>query len=59
MPTEKADDLCFKTKLILEAGGKVVDTSVPIRSHIRCLSNLVEHMSANEDDYEEQATGSP
>lgn len=57
--TDKGDDLCLETELVLKARSKVVDTTVAIRSYVGHFSDLVEHMSASEKEDADQAHRSP
>jgi hypothetical protein len=57
--THRGNDLSFETELILEAASEVADTALAISSDVGNLADVVEHVSAGEEQNSDQADGSP
>lgn len=57
--THSGDNLCLETELVLEATGEVADTTLAVGSNIRDLANVVEHVTAGEEQDHDQADSSP
>ena len=57
--THRSNNLRLKPILILKPASKVTYTSLAIRNHIRDFSNVVEHVSAREEENGNQADGGP
>ncbi len=57
--TYGSHDLCLQAKLVLESTSKVTNTSVSISGHIRDLSNVIEHLTAGEEEDGDQAESRP
>ena len=57
--THSGNDLCLETELVLEATGEVADTTLAISSNVRNLANVIEHVTAGEEQDHDQADGSP
>jgi hypothetical protein len=57
--TNCSNNLRLETELILETSGKVADTTLSIARHIWHLSDVVEHVSACEEQNRDQADCSP
>jgi hypothetical protein len=57
--THCSNDLGLETELVLEATSKVVDTTLTVGLNIWDLADVVEHVSAREEQNSDQADGSP
>lgn len=57
--THASNDLSLHTILVLETIGKVADASLSITSHIRNLADVVEHVSAGEEQDGDEGNGGP
>jgi hypothetical protein len=57
--THCSNDLGLETELVLEATSKVVDTTLAVGLNIWDLADVVEHVSAREEQNSDQADGSP
>lgn len=57
--TNSGNDLCLETELVLETAGKVGETTLAIVTSVGHLANVVEHVSAGEEQDENQADGGP
>lgn len=57
--THSGNNLDLKTKLALEATGKVSNASLAISRNIRDFSNMIEHVAANEEKNGNHAASSP
>jgi hypothetical protein len=57
--THSGNDLGLETELVLETAGEVADTALAISSNVGNLADVVEHVSAGEEQNSDQADGSP
>jgi hypothetical protein len=57
--THCGNDLSLKTELVLEATSKVADTTLAVGLNIGDLADVVEHVSAREEQDGDQADGGP
>jgi hypothetical protein len=57
--THCGNDLSLKTELVLEATSKVADTTLAVGLDIGDLADVVEHVSAREEENGDQADGGP
>ena len=57
--THSSNDLRLHAILILETAGKVTDPTTPVACHIWHFSNMVEHVSAREQQNHDQTDTSP
>jgi hypothetical protein len=57
--THSSNDLGLETELVLETTGEVADTALAISSDVGNLADVVEHVSAGEEQNSDQADGSP
>lgn len=57
--THGGNNLCLQAKLVLESTGKVADASLSITGHVWDLANVIEHVSAREEQHSDQADSSP
>lgn len=57
--THGGDDLSFQPQLTLKATGKVSDPSFAVSGNVRNLANMVEHVSADEEEDGNHATSGP
>lgn len=57
--THSSNDLRLETKLVLETAGEIGETALAIVTGIWNLADVVEHVSAGEEQDENQADGGP
>lgn len=57
--TNSGDDLCLETELVLETAGEVGETTLAIVTSVGHLADVVEHVSAGEEQDKNQADGGP
>ena len=57
--THCGNDLSLKTELVLEATSEVADTTLAVGLNIGDLADVVEHVSAGEEQNGDQADGGP
>jgi hypothetical protein len=57
--THCSNDLGLETVLVLEATSEVADTALAVGLHVGDLADVVEHVSAREEQNGDQADGSP
>lgn len=56
---DRSDDLRLKTELVAEASSKVAKSTLSIALDIWCLPDVVEHVTAGEEQYSNQAECRP
>jgi len=57
--THDPDDLAFESELVLEAASKVFHAATPVAAHIRRAPDMVEHVTAAEEEDGKDRCGSP
>ena len=57
--TDSSNDLCLETELVLEATGEVGETTLAVVTSVGHLADVVEHVSAGEEQNGDQADGGP
>lgn len=57
--THGSDNLCFQTKLVLEAASKVGETTLAVTRYIRNLPDVVEHVARSEEQDGNEGDGGP
>lgn len=57
--TDGGHNLSFQSELALEPSCNVADASLAISDNVRHLPDMVEHVSAGEEEYRYQADGGP
>jgi hypothetical protein len=57
--THGSNNLSLETKLVLEATGKVGDSTLAVACNVRDLADVVEHVATGEEEDSDQAEGGP